>query len=82
MKGTAAERRRSLGRARVRRHEERAWAKRSGQVFTHRVDPAQLRAEQVAKAIADDPEVLDLVKPEIAQMLQASLRRAAASRPA
>lgn len=69
MKGSPEDRRRSLGRARVRRHEEQAWARRSGKVFTHRVDPAQLRAEQVAQALAREPRVLELMKPEFRKLV-------------
>jgi hypothetical protein len=82
MKGSPADRRRSLGRARVRRHEEQAWARRSGQVFTHRVDPKQLRAEQVLRALVREPELLELIKQEdagIAALIRESLERVASS---
>lgn len=79
MKGSPEERRRKLGRERVRRHEEQAWARRSGKVFTHRMDPTQLRAEQVAKALVEDPAILQLVKPDVAAVIRATLEQASRS---
>lgn len=50
-------------------------------MFSYRVDPKQLRAEQLAERLEKEPDLLDLVKPEIAAMLRATLSSASQVEP-
>lgn len=59
--------------AAYRRTQEKRWARRSGTVFTYRVDPKQLRAEQLAARLAKEPEVFELLEPEMKSLLLAQL---------
>lgn len=67
---------RKRAQASQRKRQDREWANRSGQVLTYQVDPKQLKAEQLARLLKKDPDLLDLLKPDIAQMLRATLSHA------